>query len=272
MAIYAIGDIQGCYAPLQQLLAKIQFDERKDTLWLTGDLVNRGKESLDVLRFCRDLGGRCMVVLGNHDLHLLAIYHKVRSANEYDTFHDVLAAQDCDVLMQWLLTRPLLVSDDAKKTVMTHAGIAPCWTIDEAKQYAHELENALKTNPADTLKHLFGNTPDRWQENLTGHDRLRCIVNYLTRMRYCNDDGRLEFKFKLKPSEKPATLTPWYEVPHRKDTDWTILFGHWAALQGHTSLPNIHALDTGCAWGETLTALCLETGERVSVGCGVVNQ
>ena len=267
MPTYAIGDIQGCFTPLQRLLAKINFDKNNDTLWLTGDLVNRGNESLDVLRFCRDLGEKCKVVLGNHDLHLLAIYHKVRSVNEYDTFHDVLAAHDVDALMQWLLTRPLLVADDARKIVMTHAGIAPCWTIAQTKQHAHLLENALKTNPAETLQHLFGNTPDVWNENLTGADRLRCIVNYLTRMRYCHADGRLEFKFKLKPSEKPATLTPWFNMPNRQDTDWSIVFGHWAALQGHTGLPNIHALDTGCAWGECLTAYCLETGVRTSVGC-----
>ncbi|HEU5281558.1 MAG TPA: symmetrical bis(5'-nucleosyl)-tetraphosphatase [Gammaproteobacteria bacterium] len=268
MATYAIGDIQGCYTALQQLLKKIQFDKTKDKLWLTGDLVNRGAQSLEVLRFAKFLGSACEVVLGNHDLHLLAIAHGVRQANHHDTFHDVLSADDRDDLMHWLITRPLLVCDDVRRIVMTHAGMAPCWSISEAKQYAHELEQALRgAHAKDVLAHLFGNTPDVWSESLTGMERLRCIVNYLTRMRYCDAEARLNFTVKVPLAECPPDLMPWFAAPHRKDTDWKIIFGHWASLKGETHTSNVFALDTGCAWGECLTALCLETNERVAVSC-----
>lgn len=268
MATYAIGDIQGCYAALQQLLKKIQFDKTKDTLWLTGDLVNRGAQSLEVLRFAKFLGKACEVVLGNHDLHLLAIANGVRQSNHYDTFHDVLSADDRDDLMHWLINRPLLVKDDARKFVMTHAGIAPCWTINQAAALAHELERALRGDHAkDVLAHLFGNLPDVWSDDLTGMARLRCIVNYLTRMRYCDIESRLEFSYKASPAECPPGLMPWFSVPSRQDTHWEIIFGHWAALKGETDTARVHALDTGCAWGESLTAFCLETHERFSVAC-----
>lgn len=268
MATYAIGDIQGCYSALQRLLEKLSFDASRDVLWLTGDLVNRGKASLEVLRFVRGLGDRCKVVLGNHDLHLLAIMHGVRESNHNDTFHDILEASDSEALMRWLLHQPLLVSDDERKIVMTHAGVAPCWSILQAKQHAHELEDALRTHPVKTLTHLFGNTPDQWHDFLKGEDRLRCIVNYLTRMRYCDIDSRLEFSFKGEPADCPPGLLPWFEVPTRKDKDWSIVFGHWASLRGQSTVANVHALDTGCAWGECLTALCFETQVRTSVRCG----
>lgn len=268
MATYAIGDIQGCYTALQQLLKKINFDKSKDALWLTGDLVNRGSQSLEVLRFAKFLGRACEVVLGNHDLHLLAIAHGVRQSNHYDTFHDVLSADDRDELMHWLITRPLLVCDEARGFVMTHAGIAPCWTVKQASAHAHELEQALSGSHAkDVLANLFGNTPDVWSDGLTGMARLRCIVNYLTRMRYCDVSSRLEFVYKGPRAECPPGLMPWFEVPSRLDTDWNIIFGHWASLKGQTDSPNVHALDTGCAWGECLTAFCLETKTRFSVAC-----
>ncbi len=269
MATYAVGDIQGCYTALQQLLKKIQFDKTKDKLWLTGDLVNRGAHSLEVLRFAKFLGPACEVVLGNHDLHLLAIAHGVRQSNHHDTFHDVLSADDRDDLLHWLITRPLLVCDDARQFVMTHAGIAPCWSVAEAKKHAHELEQALRgAHAKDVLAHLFGNTPEVWSESLTGMERLRCIVNYLTRMRYCNAESQLEFTFKAPPSAPcPPGLMPWFVVPHRKDTHWNIIFGHWASLMGETKTPHVYALDTGCAWGQSLTAFCLETKACVSVDC-----
>lgn len=264
---YAIGDIQGCYTALQRLLETLHFDEAKDTLWLTGDLVNRGPESLAVLRFAKSLGEHCRVVLGNHDLHLLAIAHGVRQTNHHDTFHDVLTAPDRDELMSWLLHRPLLVTDDQLRFVMTHAGIASGWTLPQAMAFARELESALQTDPKNVLAELFGNTPDAWSNDLTGAARLRCITNYLTRMRYCHADGRLDFSYKGKLEDCPPSLTPWFHLPTHLNPEWQIVFGHWAALQGQTHHPTIHALDTGCAWGESLTALCLETGERRFVPC-----
>lgn len=268
MATYAIGDIQGCYQALLRLIEKLKFDPGQDRLWLTGDLVNRGSQSLEVLRFAKHLGQSCEVVLGNHDLHLLAIAHGVRASNHHDTFHDILTADDRDALMHWLITRPLLVCDEARKIVMTHAGMAPCWRVEEARRYAHELERALQGDHAKAvLANLFGNTPDQWDPHLTGMERLRCIVNYLTRMRYVDIEGRLEFVYKAKPDTCPPGLMPWFESPMRQDKDWKIIFGHWASLQGETNTPNVHALDTGCAWGECLTAFCLETETRVSVKC-----
>lgn len=264
---YAVGDIQGCYSALQRLLDAVHFNEAEDTLWLTGDLVNRGTESLAVLRFAKGLGERCRVVLGNHDLHLLAIAHGVRQTNGHDTFHDVLTAPDRDELMAWLLHCPLLVADPQHRFVMTHAGIAPGWTLEQASTYARELEFALQTKAKTVLSELFGNTPDAWSESLTGAARLRCITNYLTRMRYCHPDGRLDFSYKGKLEDCPPTLTAWFHLPTHLDADWQIVFGHWAALQGQTHHPTIHALDTGCAWGECLTALCLETGQRSAVSC-----
>lgn len=264
---YAVGDIQGCYDALQRLLTAVHFDDTRDTLWLTGDLVNRGTQSLDVLRYAKRLGERCRVVLGNHDLHLLAIAHGVRQTNGHDTFQDVLTAPDCDELMTWLLHCPLLVADEQHRFVMTHAGIAPGWNLAQATTHARELECALQHDPKAVLAELFGNTPDAWSESLTGAARLRCITNFLTRMRYCHSDGRLDFSYKGTLKDCPPTLTPWFQLSSHLDAGWQIVFGHWAALQGQTHHPTIHALDTGCAWGECLTALCLETGQRTAVSC-----
>ena len=269
MATYAIGDIQGCFSALERLLAKIQFDSLRDTLWFTGDIVNRGPESLAALRFVKSLDENHQMVLGNHDLHLLAVASGAASLSANDTLHDILSAPDRDELIEWLRFRPLLVRDDALQCVMTHAGLAPNWSVDKAQELAREVEEVLRGPSAiPFLKQMYGNTPDHWDDRLTGVDRLRCIVNFLTRMRYCHRDGRLDLAYKGTLENKPKDLMPWFEVTPRANTDVTIVFGHWAALNGKADVARIEPLDTGCVWGNCLTALRLEDGIRFSVGCG----
>jgi bis(5'-nucleosyl)-tetraphosphatase (symmetrical) len=262
---YAIGDIQGCFAPLQRLLKKIQFDENKDILWFTGDLVNRGPQSLEVLRFVKALGDKHKIVLGNHDLHLIAVADggKPRS---HDTLNPILNAQDRDELMDWLRHRPLLYEESPY--VLTHAGLAPSWDLPKSQSLAKEVETVLQSDsPSAFLKVMYGNLPDYWDDHLTGVDRLRCIVNYLTRMRFCFPDGRLELSYKGQIKNKPEHIIPWFEVPHRVNKDLKIIFGHWAALDGKTDVPNVFPLDTGCVWGNKLTAMRLEDEQRFCVKC-----
>lgn len=267
MATFAIGDVQGCYTALEALLEKIKFNRAQDTLWFTGDLVNRGPSSLQVLRFISKLGDRQITVLGNHDIHLIAIYYGVRKATPKDTLGELLAAPDCDDLIAWLRCQSLLHYDSQLNVVMAHAGLAPIWTLQEAARYAHEIETVLRASePAECLPGLFGNEPAQWSSDLQGVDRLRCIVNYLTRMRLCHSDGRLDFAFKGPLSAKPPDLIPWFELP-RRTPDVKIIFGHWAALCGVTHVEKIFSLDTGCVWGNCLTAMRLEDGERFSVSC-----
>lgn len=265
MATYAIGDIQGCLTELHALLEHIGFDPKSDILWFTGDLVNRGPQSLEVLRFIKNLGHQHVVVLGNHDLHLLAIFYGARELQRNDTLATILAAPDRVELMDWLRTRPLFHSS-AQGYVMAHAGIAPMWTVADAKRLAQEVEHELqKESPAEFFKQMFGNTPDMWREDLNGFERLRCIVNYFTRMRYCHQDGRLDFAYKGTLADKPANLIPWFDVLDRANTNTKIIFGHWAALNGHADVPNVYPLDTGCVWGNQLTAMRLEDEKRFSV-------
>lgn len=268
MATYAIGDIQGCFASLQTLLQHIHFDPLTDRLWFTGDLVNRGPQSLAVLRFIKQLGPTHSLVLGNHDLTLLAIAYGVRERHARDTFEDILTAPDRDELLQWLQQQPLLHYDASLQTVMTHAGIAPCWTLEEAIRYAKEVEHILKSDQASNYLHaMYGNQPDLWHEQLSGMDRLRCITNYFTRMRFCTAEGRLNLTYKGTIAEKPADLYPWFDLPHRQPISEKILFGHWAALNGKTNQARIFALDTGCVWGNCLTALRLEDEQLFRVAC-----
>lgn len=269
MATYAIGDVQGCFSELEKLLAHIQFDAAKDTLWFTGDLINRGPRSLDVLRFIKALGEKHKVVLGNHDLHLLAMAYGVRDKFHGDTLEEVLVAPDKDELMDWLRHRPLLYHDKASGYVMTHAGLAPAWRLSEARLLAQEVEGALRSDkPQLLLKNIYGNEPSQWNENLTGMERLRCIINYLTRMRFCHADGRLDLSYKGEIAGKPRELIPWFDVADRANVNEKIIFGHWAALNGKTSAPNIFPLDTGCVWGNCLTAMRLEDEEKFKVKCG----
>ncbi|MBV0934485.1 symmetrical bis(5'-nucleosyl)-tetraphosphatase [Marinobacterium weihaiense] len=265
MATYAIGDIQGCYDELMQLLDRIGFSD-EDRLWLTGDLVNRGPRSLDTLRFVRQLGDRACTVLGNHDLHLLALHHgRDRKLNA--TLAPILQAPDRDELMAWLQSRPLLHDDKALGYVMTHAGIPHIWSLKDARQYAQELEQVLRSDEAcDFFTHMYGNHPDRWRDDLRGLDRLRAITNYFTRMRFITRGGTLEFKGNGHPDAAPKGFAPWFEQPRVKPLKRHQLFGHWAAF-GFNCLPGITALDSGCVWGNALTALRLEDGSHFSLPC-----
>lgn len=264
MATYAIGDIQGCYQPLLRLLDKIQFNEKQDTLWFAGDIINRGPASLDVIRFVSSLGDQHKMVLGNHDLHWLAVVAGVRKEHTNDTLKDLLQAPDCMELAMWLRQQPLLLEDQGY--VLVHAGLAPMWTLAQAKALAKEVELELQSeNWERLLQGMFGNEPSLWRDDLKDDARIRCIVNYLTRMRYCAADGSLDLLYKGPLPHPQPEMMPWFEVPGRKNADVKIIFGHWAALEGKTSLPNLYALDTGCVWGALLTAMRLEDGERISV-------
>lgn len=268
MATYVIGDIQGCLAQLEQLLAKIDFDPVHDILWLTGDLVNRGPHSLEVLRYIKSLGDHQVTVLGNHDLHLLAVAYGVQSMHAEDTLNAILSAPDKVELIEWLRYRPLLHFDSSLQFVMTHAGIAPTWSIELAAQLAQEVEVVLRSDrPEIFLKNMYGNQPACWDDQLQGMDRLRCIVNFLTRMRFCYADGSLDLSYKGEIANKPTDVIPWFSMPHRYEQTINIVFGHWAALGGKMIGPHLYPLDTGCVWGNCLTALCLENKKRFSVPC-----
>ena len=266
MATYAIGDIQGCYDELNALLEQLRFDPAGDRLWLVGDLINRGPRSLDVVRFVRSLGDSALTVLGNHDLHLLAIVFGGHTPNRKDTFTDVLEAADVQDIAHWLRHRPLLVKDDALGYVMTHAGIPHIWSLDMATALAAEVESVLRGEKhPEYFAAMYGNRPGCWRDDLQGMDRWRAITNYFTRMRLVDDSGCLDFSHKGTLDDAPAGWLPWYELSAREPLGAKVVFGHWASLEGHTGLEDIIALDTGCVWGRNLTALCLETFEFTSV-------
>lgn len=258
MATYAIGDVQGCYDALGRLLDHIRFDDGTDRLWFTGDLVNRGPQSLETLRFVRSLGDAAVTVLGNHDLHLLAIAAGCQSARPSDTLDDILAAPDRHDLLDWLRRRPLAHYDAACGYLMVHAGLAPQWTRSEALTLAAEVGARLAAPDwTDFLSGMYGNEPARWDPGLVGIDRLRVIVNFLTRLRFCTPDGTMDFDHKGPPGTQPAPLLPWFAVPERKSIDDRIICGHWSAL-GAINSHNVSALDSGCVWGGALTALRLD--------------
>ena len=269
MAVYAIGDIQGCYEPLQRLLDQLTFDPARDRLWLTGDLVNRGPHSLAVLRWARELQHSVITVLGNHDLTLLAIAEGFVEPRRKDTIRAILDASDAAECLDWLRARSLLQHDAELGFTLVHAGLAPQWDLAQAKACAAELECALRgPDYRDFLACMFGQEPRRWSDDLTSFDRLRCIVNIFTRMRFCFPDGSLDFKAKGPPGSQPKPLLPWFQMPDRRNADLNIIFGHWAAL-GFYRAPGIYALDSGCVWGQQLTALKLDGREQVyQVRCG----
>lgn len=263
MALYAIGDVQGCYRSLRELLDEIGFDSTEDRLWFTGDLVNRGPHSLDVLRLVADLGDRAVTVLGNHDLHLLAVAAGARSLAAGDTFQDVLEASDRDELLAWMAGRPLLHHDPDTDFVLVHAGLLPQWDLPSALTYAREAA-AVIAGPraaAEFYRHMYGNVPDRWDDDLGGWDRIRLIVNALTRLRFCYPDGRVDYVQKGPVGSQPAPLLPWFAIPGRKTRDALIIFGHWSLL-GRWALDGVIGLDTGCVWGRQLTAIRLHGGPR----------
>lgn len=267
MADYAIGDIQGCYEPLMRLLDHIQFNEREDRLWFVGDLVNRGPQSLAVLRFIKNLPLSPRITLGNHDLHLLASLFGGRPWKGHDdTIHEIIHAADGEELGHWLRKQTIIYYDSELNYVLCHAGIAPIWDLEQALVCGGELEQALAgDNYVEFLKEMYGNVPNNWSEELQGIDRLRLITNYFTRMRFCSQDGSLELSYKGGITKAPNYLFPWFLVPMRKEIEADILFGHWAALMGNCPHPRIHALDTGCLWGGQLTALRLQDKQRFSV-------
>lgn len=267
MADYAIGDVQGCYEPLMRLLDEIQFDERNDRLWFVGDLVNRGPESLAVLRFIKALPLKPRITLGNHDLHLLSrLYADKTWSNRDDTLQEIEQAHDAEELGNWLRQQSILYFDEQLNVAMTHAGIAPMWSLQEAKALANELETVLHGEQFRVfLTQMYGNQPDLWSWDLAGIERLRLICNYFTRMRFCDKQGRLIFHYKGTLEKAPADLYPWYDVPQRVPISADIIFGHWAALMGRSPDSHIHAIDTGCLWGGQLTALRLQDKQRFAV-------
>ncbi|HAT7073656.1 TPA: symmetrical bis(5'-nucleosyl)-tetraphosphatase [Legionella pneumophila] len=269
---YAIGDVQGCYDPLQRLLELIDFNEKEDCLWFVGDLVNRGPDSLAVLRFIYSLPVKPKITLGNHDLHLLGLLFGGQPWKGHDdTLEEVMLADDGEELGHWLRKQSLLCRSSELNLVMCHAGIAPLWDLSKTVGLANELEAVLSGDSYhEFFAHMYGNKPDIWSDGLVGLDRLRVITNYFTRMRYCDAHGRLDFGYKGTLSKAPNHLYPWFEVPCRKEIEMDIVFGHWAALMGQSSHPRIHAIDTGCLWGGQLTALRLQDRQRFSVpGYGV---
>lgn len=268
MAVYAIGDVQGCYASLQRLLERLRFDPGRDTLWFAGDLINRGPQSLPVLRLVRSLGERALTVLGNHDLTLLAVAAGVRQPKHSDTFQAILKAPDREELLHWLRCQPLLHHDAVLGFTLVHAGLAPQWDLLQAQNCAAELEAVLR-GPAyrDFIFQMFGSEPRRWRDELQGVERWRFIVNCFTRLRYCHADGALNFSEKGPPGSQAAGLWPWFQVPGRRNAGLNIVFGHWASL-GYYRAPGIYALDSGCVWGGRLTAIRLDAPEQVYwVGC-----
>lgn len=267
MAVYAIGDIQGCFDELMELLQIVEFSPRRDHLWLTGDIVNRGSKSLEVLRFVRSLGDRAIAVLGNHDLHLLAVAYGVTHPRPKDTFMDVLEADDRHELLDWLRRLPLLHHDAAINYTMVHAGLAPEWDLARAQACAAEVEQVLRGEEAvQFFGQMYGDQPDRWDSTLQGWPRLRLITNCFTRLRYCYADGRVALKHKGAPGTQPAGQLPWFDVAGRRSADLKIVFGHWSTV-GSTRARNVFGLDTGCVWGGKLSALCLDDGRWYSVPC-----
>ena len=258
MAIYAIGDVQGCLSELHQLLEKIRFDPAGDRLWFCGDLVNRGPASLETLRFIRSLGDTAISVLGNHDLHLLAVSTGAQSLKRKDTLRTILDAPDAGELLDWLRHRPMLHYSKPLKTALVHAGLPPQWSVKKARKLAREVEECLRHGDYHAFfQQMYGNKPARWRNSLTGIERLRFITNALTRIRYCDEKGRLDFDNKLGPNGNGNGLMPWFRVPGRKSASKRIVFGHWSTL-GFVNENNVIGLDTGCVWGGQLTAYRLD--------------
>lgn len=262
MAVFAIGDIQGCYRELRQLLDRIKFNPAEDTLWFTGDLVNRGPDSLEVLRFVKNLNARTVCVLGNHDLHLLALAAGVDKHKPADTLNAVLTAPDRDELLHWLRHRPLLHHDEALGYTLIHAGLPPQWDLALATECARELEYVLRGRDyVEFFQHMYGDQPARWSPELKGIERLRFIVNCYTRLRFTSAEGDLDLARKGAPGSQPADLLPWFEVPGRKSAELHIVFGHWSTV-GEVKGHNVYPLDTGCVWGGRLSALRLDADDH----------
>lgn len=268
MSTYAIGDLQGCLQAFKQLLKAIHFTPEKDTLWLTGDLINRGPESLETLRYVYDMRHSLVTVLGNHDLHLLAVAEGIKQPSPSDTLNEILVAPDRDKLLNWLRHQPLLHRDKSLGYTMVHAGIPPQWSLKKAMERAEEVETVLRSEKiSDFLHTMYGNTPTIWAKDLTQQERWRVTTNYFTRMRFCTEEGHVELNSKSGIHHAPKGYAPWFEHINRKTYHDKIIFGHWAALEGEAYSENAFALDTGCVWGNALTAMRLEDQKRFSVNC-----
>lgn len=269
MTRYAIGDVQGCNDELRALLARLHFSADRDQICFVGDLVNRGPASLQVLRFVRSLGDNAVVVLGNHDLHLLAVVHGVRRNRKSDTLDDVLTAPDRDALLDWLITRPMAhihADRDGRTDLIVHAGLIPQWTVGMTLALAREVESALRSDPAGLFDHMYGDEPDRWSADLARKDRLRFTINVLTRLRVCTVDGRVDLKWKGKPPPN-SPYQPWFDIETRESRDARVIFGHWSAL-GFVQRKGAVGLDSGCVWGGSLTAFDLDTDRPpITVAC-----
>lgn len=268
MSTYAIGDIQGCYEPFMRLIDSLQFSSSSDHLICVGDLVNRGTDSLSVMRALKAMGSSATILLGNHDLHFIAVARGFQAVRHNDTFDDLLAAPDCDELVDWLLQAKIAFYEQAFKTLCVHAGLLPVWSIEQALLYAKEVEVILQSKQCDDfLKVMYGNEPSVWDESLSGFDRIRFFVNVFTRMRFCEPNGALNLVAKGKPEEH-ANLIPWFDCPLQIASEEKVVFGHWATLNGQTKRDNLYAIDTGCSWGYYLTALRLDDFQRFTVSSG----
>lgn len=264
MSTYLIGDVHGCYNELQEILLQVEFNPTVDNLWLTGDLVSRGPLSLEVLRLVRSLGNSMRMVLGNHEIHLLAVYAGIKQNKKIDRLTSIIEATDVELLINWLRHQPILQVDYNKKIVMTHAGIIPQWNLDTAIQRAHEIEDVLSgDNYQFFLKQMYSysNTPSTWNYESKGIARLCFSINVFTRLRYCLPDGQLDMNCKEHPNKAPAELIPWFKLPRSISKEYSIIFGHWASLMGKGTPKGVYGLDTGCCWGGNLTLLRWEDKE-----------
>lgn len=269
MSRFAVGDLQGCLTPLQALLSKCAFDPARDELWLVGDLVNRGPDSLETLRFLYGLRDSLRITLGNHDLHCLALARGATDRGRHPSLAALLAAPDCKSLMEWLRQQPLVYRDPRGDYIMSHAGVPAIWSSDKALALGGEVQAILQSdNVDDFLANMYGNEPVRWWDELIGLPRYRCITNYLTRMRLCAADGSLELTYKGDGKNLPEGFRPWFDWQRPGSRRETQIFGHWAALQGRTRRSDIIGLDSGCVWGNCLTMLNLENGELLTQPCG----
>ncbi len=274
MATYAIGDVQGCFQELNDLLNLIGFSETSDTLWFTGDLVNRGPRSLETLRFVKSLGKHAITILGNHDIHLLAAAQSNKIYRK-DTFEEIFYAPDRDKLLDWLRQQPLFHHDERLGYSMLHAGVAPQWDLATIKKLSDEVGLVLQSDHyPEYLAKIYGDEPDRWSDDLTGWERLRCITNYFTRIRFCDENGQMEFSEKGSPGSQPKEWKPWYEIANRKSIDLKIIFGHWSTqkladelFEETTRTYNVFPIDTGCLWGGQLSAFRLEDEVLFQLDC-----
>jgi bis(5'-nucleosyl)-tetraphosphatase (symmetrical) len=269
MATYAVGDLQGCLQALQCLLKQVAFDPQRDRLWLVGDLVNRGPQSLETLRFLYSIRESLVCVLGNHDLHLLAAGRNIERLKKADTLREIIDAPDSAELLEWLRQQKLMHYDEQRNVALVHAGIPPQWSLRKALKCAAEVETALRDDNLlpPYLDGMYGNDPAKWDNDLKGVTRLRVITNYFTRMRFCTAEGKLDLKSKEGLDTAPPGYKPWFQHKDRKTKDVKIIFGHWAALEGNVHEPGISALDTGCVWGGALTLMNVDSLERLSCKC-----